>query len=155
MDTSFKYNNISVVLNEQEEIRIVGFPNEYSHVILNILKNAKDAIVAGGMDGQIILDLLQEKNSTVVKIRDNGGGISELIFPKIFNPYFTTKEDIKGTGIGLYMSKMIIEKHMNGYIDVKNVNDGAEFKISTAILKKERRNTTKEAIEHYRPKICH
>lgn len=130
---SFKYNNISVIVNEMEEIIGVGFPNEYSQVILNILNNAKDAIVNKGIAGEIIIDVFYENKFAVVKIKDNGEGIPKDILNKIFEPYFTTRSGEEGTGLGLYLSKVIIEEHMNGYINVQNTDDGTEFKITTPI----------------------
>lgn len=132
VDASFKYNNISVELNEQEEVVAVGFPNEYSQVILNILNNARDAIVSRKVKGEIKIDTFYEDKSSVVRIRDNGGGIAEGILNTIFDPYFTTKEG-EGTGIGLYIARVIIEEHMHGCIEVQNVSEGVEFKISTPV----------------------
>jgi signal transduction histidine kinase len=137
VDASFKYNNISVVVNGEKEITMFGFPNEYSQVILNILSNAKDAIVEKEVNGEIKIDILQENEYAVVKIKDNGGGIPEDILNAIFDPYFTTKRGRRGTGLGLYLAKVIIEDHMDGVIEVQNANDGAEFMISTPISAKE------------------
>ncbi len=130
---SFKHSKISVILNEKEKLTALGFPNEYSQVVLNILKNSKDAIIENGIKGQINIDFLYEGNSAIVRIKDNGGGIPDGIIDKIFDSYFTTKKEDKGTGIGLYMSKVIICDHMNGRIKVQNINDGAEFSIITPI----------------------
>lgn len=131
---SFKHSKISVKLNEKEELTALGFPNEYSQVILNLLKNSKDAIIENEIQGQINIDFLYESNSAIVRIKDNGGGIPDGILDKIFDSYFTTKQEAKGTGIGLYMSKVIIEDHMNGRIKVQNINGGAEFSIITPIV---------------------
>lgn len=138
VDASFRFNNISVTLNEEEEIAVWGFANEYSQVILNILNNAKDAVIAHGVDGKITIDILHKDNSNIIKIKDNGGGIPEEIKNRVFDPYFTTKEEGKGTGIGLYMSKVIIEEHMDGYLDANNENGGAEFSITTPIIRPDR-----------------
>jgi signal transduction histidine kinase len=117
------------VVNEREKLTAVGYPNEYSQVILNILDNAKDAIVLKGIEGEIKIDVEGESDSGVVKIKDNGVGIPEDVLDNIFDPYYTTKKEGEGTGIGLYISKMIIEEHMNGRIEVQNYNRGTEFKI--------------------------
>lgn len=130
---SFKHNNINVKMKEKEEIITTGFPNEYSQVILNVLNNAKDAIVDRGIKGRIKIDIFHKNNSGVVKITDNGGGIPEDIFNFIFDPYFTTRPEGKGSGMGLYISKMIIEEHMKGKIDVHNLKNGAEFDIITPL----------------------
>jgi signal transduction histidine kinase len=116
-------------MNEREEITTVGFANEYSQVVLNIISNAVDAIIAKGVGGEIKINIFCENDSAIVGIKDNAGGIPEEIINHIFDPYFTTKEGGKGTGIGLYMSKLIIEDHMGGRIDVQNIDDGAEFRI--------------------------
>jgi PAS domain S-box-containing protein len=132
-EADLKYHKISLVMNEGEEITIVGFSNEYSQVVLNIISNAKDAIIAKGIGGEIKIDLFCEDDSAIVGIKDNAGGIPEKIINNIFDPYFTTKERKKGTGIGLYMSKLIIENHMGGRIDAQNIDAGAEFRIITPI----------------------
>jgi PAS domain S-box-containing protein len=126
---SLIYSKISVTLNETKELTIIGFPNEFFQVILNLLKNAKDAIIANGVNGEINIYLLSEGDSAIVRIKDNGGGIPENILDKIFDSYFSTKAEGRGTGIGLYMSKIIIEEHMDGHINVKNTKEGAEFEI--------------------------
>jgi len=133
VDTSFKHNNISVSINEKEQLDAIGFPNEYSQVIVNILNNAKDAIVSKGEKGEITIDILQQNNSAVVKIKDNGGGIPEDALLFIFEPYFTTRQEAKGAGMGLYISKVIVEDHMAGHVDVQNIGDGAEFSITTPL----------------------
>jgi len=134
IDASFRFNNISVTLNEEKDrISIWGFANEYSQVILNILNNARDSITSKGIKGEITIDAFHENSHAVVKIRDNGGGIPEKILHKVFEPYFTTKQEGKGTGIGLYMSKVIIEDHMGGTVEVDNTEKGAEFRIITPI----------------------
>lgn len=120
-----KSHNISMIIEEGEDILSNGFPNEFSQVLLNVLTNAKDALLerktAGG---SIEIRLGCDGHQSFVAIKDNAGGIPENISHKIFDPYFSTKD--KGTGIGLYMSKMIME-HMGGSITAKNVEGGAEF----------------------------
>jgi signal transduction histidine kinase len=129
IDASLNCHSISVVVNEREKLTAVGYPNEYSQVILNILDNAKDAIVLKGIEGEIKINVERESDSGVVKIKDNGVGIPEDVLDNIFDPYYTTKKGGEGTGIGLYISKMIIEEHMNGRIEVQNDNQGTEFKV--------------------------
>ena len=134
LNASFKYDNISVsVKEEDEEIIAYGFPNEYSQVLLNILDNAEDAIIEKGGEGKIRIEIKNKNNYALVKIKDNGGGIPKDILDKIFDSYFTTKKNGKGSGIGLYMSRVIIEEHMDGKIEVQNRKDGAEFRIITQI----------------------
>jgi len=129
---SFRLNSIKLELNLEESCYIEGFPNEYSQVILNILNNAKDVIKELNIkieNRKIIINLYKENGKSVVTIVDTGGGIPEDIMGRIFEPYFTTKSDETGTGLGLYMSKAIIEENMKGKLTVRNIKDGAEFRI--------------------------
>jgi PAS domain S-box-containing protein len=132
-DANLKYNCISVQVNEKEKLSILGFPNEFSQVILNIINNAMDAIITREIKGEIKIDIFQQSSSAIIEIEDNGGGIPEDIMNKVFDPYFTTKKGSKGSGLGLYMSKMIIEKHMNGSVDLQNAKDGIKFTITLPI----------------------
>jgi len=116
-------HNITVRL-EGEEFIYNGFQSEYQQVILNIINNAKDAFDENHIDNPIIDIKLYDKTIT---IQDNAGGISEDIIGRVFEPYFTMKEQGKGTGMGLYMSKMIIENNMGGILKVENRDDGACF----------------------------
>jgi len=103
---------------------------ELSQVVINILNNAKDVLVERKIEAPIIkLSLEKKNNRAIITIEDNAGGIEEDILTKIFNPYFTTKHQTNGTGLGLYMSKEIVEKHLNGKLDVVNTNLGAKFSI--------------------------
>lgn len=131
----FTHNGISFDIHEEYEVKVIGFQNEYSQVILNIFNNAKDAIVKRTTKGRVDVDVFHKNNSAIVKIRDNGGGIPENILNKVFDPYFTTKGEEKGTGLGLYMSRMIIEDHMDGNIGVANTDEGAEFTITLPLKK--------------------
>ena len=79
------------------------------------------------------LRLFMEDGSSVLTISDNAGGIPDEIMERIFDPYFTTKDEGRGTGIGLYMSKAIIEKHMGGELTVRNINGGAEFRVEVPL----------------------
>jgi len=109
---------------------VYGYRNEYSQVLINILMNSKDAFLERGIDApRVFIRIFVEKGRSVVTMADNAGGIAEDIIPKIFDPYFTTKGPQKGTGVGLFMSKTIIEKNMNGRLTVGNIADGAEFRI--------------------------
>lgn len=120
-----------------EQVIVCGYPNEFKQVILNFLSNSRDAIAekrksAEGLqyfNGEIRLFLSQEGDSIRLSIEDTGGGIPEEYIAKIFDPYFTTKDEGKGTGIGLYMCKAIIEKNMNWSLSVKNIPGGACFEI--------------------------
>jgi signal transduction histidine kinase len=113
----------------EQDARIVGFANEFSQVLLNLLSNAKDAILARHkQDGVVTIRLSSDGSNATVTVTDNGGGIPVAVMEKIFEPYFSTKE--MGTGIGLYMSKMIVENSMRGSISVRNVGSGAEFTLT-------------------------
>ena len=121
---------IEVGADADADIFIFGYPNEFSQVILNILMNAKDAILERRVTKpRVAVRLFRENGRAVLTISDNAGGIVPEIIDKIFDPYFTTKKPDKGTGIGLFMSKTIIEKNMNGTLTVRNTEHGAEFRI--------------------------
>jgi len=111
---------------EGSSFKFLGFESEYQQVILNLISNAKDALVEKKIKNPKI-DIVLDKNKIIVK--DNAGGILDEVIGRVFEPYFTTKEQGKGTGIGLYMSKMIIENNMDGNLSVKNNENGAEFTI--------------------------
>jgi signal transduction histidine kinase len=127
-----KNHNIKVIEN-LESVKVTGYKNELMQAFLNIISNAKDAIderkQKENIEGVIKITLKKENGNAVVIIEDNGGGISEEIKNKIFEPYFTTKEEGKGTGMGLYMVKEIVERS-NGEIKVENTDDGARFIIT-------------------------
>ncbi|WP_457748380.1 ATP-binding protein [Sulfurimonas sp.] len=109
-----------------EGFEVLGYKNEFQQVILNLINNAKDILLEKNISDAKITIIL--KDNTVI-IRDNGGGIEEDIIGRVFEPYFTTKEQGKGTGMGLYMSKMIIEENIKAKLDVRNTAEGAEFRI--------------------------
>ncbi|HCI13235.1 MAG: hypothetical protein A2063_04815 [Gallionellales bacterium GWA2_60_142] len=129
LEATLKNHKIQISLSEDPGLRTYGHVNEFSQVILNVLANAKDALVENkSAQRRIEIELKSSGHVGMVAIRDNAGGIPEDALDKIFDPYFTTK--VSGTGIGLYMSKTIIEKHMDGNIACRNTSDGAEFTIS-------------------------
>jgi len=103
--------------------------NEFKHLFLNLLSNSIDAFNEKKISNReiIITSTLQEKNA-IIEFEDNAQGIPNHVIADIFKPNITTKAEGKGTGIGLYMSSQIVQKH-NGVIDVKNVNNGAIFRI--------------------------
>lgn len=111
-----------------DTIKLLGYPNQLSQVILNLLSNAKDALKKNRTDSRIIqLKIVPDDQGVFLHIEDNGGGIPEDVLPKIFEPYFTTKEQGEGTGIGLYMSKNIVERYFKGRINVHNTREGVVF----------------------------
>ncbi|MFA6740871.1 MAG: HAMP domain-containing sensor histidine kinase [Arcobacteraceae bacterium] len=115
--------NINIQLFMKDDIELNTYYNELSHVFLNIISNSKDALCSNVDKNDRIIKIMvnKYKKNVIVNILDNGGGIPENIIPNIFEPYYTTKYKSAGTGIGLYMSKQIIEKHMNGEIFCKNI----------------------------------
>lgn len=122
--------NISISITEQPEVSVFGYSNEYGQVLLNILSNSKDVLEERKVaEPRIYINISREDDRSVVTITDNGGGISQEVIPKIFDPYFTTKEKSQGTGIGLYMSKIIIEQNMGGRLTAHNTENGAAFRI--------------------------
>ncbi len=125
-----KKNNINILFENKEEFKIMGYPNELGQAMLNIINNAKDALIYHDVNDKIIkINFEQIENNIILTISDNAGGISLNIIEKIFDPYFSTKGEKNGTGLGLYMSKLIIEEHMNGQLSVSNDKDGAIFSI--------------------------
>jgi two-component system, NtrC family, C4-dicarboxylate transport sensor histidine kinase DctB len=122
--------NIKLEINVDEKIVLNTYINEYEQVLLNILNNAKDVLIEKNVKNPFIkIEAYEEDDYVVLTIEDNGGGV--LVEPKgkIFEPYFTTKEHSNGTGIGLYMSKIIVDKNMKGKLRVRNTNYGAKFAI--------------------------
>ncbi|MBI5641310.1 MAG: HAMP domain-containing histidine kinase [Nitrospirae bacterium] len=130
VEESFRKSHIEIELDIKDDLAADGFPNEYSQVLMNLLNNARDVLTEGNIERpKVLIRLFREGDKAVVTVRDNGGGIPVHVMDRIFDPYFTTKKEGKGTGIGLYMSKMIIEKSMNGRLEATNTEDGAEFRI--------------------------
>jgi C4-dicarboxylate-specific signal transduction histidine kinase len=130
IEGNFSANQITVEVVADDDPVVIGYPNEYSQVLLNILSNAVDAFQEQSSDNpHIVVKVFTENDKAVVTIMDNAGGIREDIIGRIFEPYFTTKEQGKGTGVGLYMAKNIIENSMNGSLTVRNAGQGAEFRI--------------------------
>ena len=128
---NLKAQGIGVEIKIEDDARIEGYPNEYAQVLLNILMNSRDAFLERGIkDPRISIRSWMENERAELAISDNAGGIDEKIIGKIFDPYFTTKDLGKGTGVGLFMSKTIIEKNMGGRLTVRNTDDGVEFRIS-------------------------
>ncbi len=126
LNESFKSLDIKLNFNYTENFRIRTYKGEFAQVIFNLLNNAKDEFIKQEIkDAKIIINIIKKEENILIEIIDNAGGISEKIIKKIFEPYFTTKE--KGLGIGLYMSKVIIEKNIGGKLEVENTINGAKF----------------------------
>ncbi|AEG00225.1 ATP-binding protein [Methylomonas methanica] len=131
LEAQLKSHNILVNIKCVDDLIINGLEGEFSQVILNLINNAKDALMQN-KPTQPVIDIIaygKGDGDTVVIVKDNAGGIPDAILDKIYDPYFTTKEEGKGTGIGLYMSKIIIENNMQGSLNAFNDADGANFVI--------------------------
>ena len=134
LSASLKNHNIKVKVRCTEKIEIRGHRNEFSQMLLNLIGNAKDALEEHGpQQAEIFIEAIRDRDHAVITIRDNAGGIPPDIVEKIFDPYFTTKE--MGTGIGLYMTKTILEKHLHGTIVFRNCGEGAEFTMTLPLGK--------------------
>lgn len=130
MRSTFDAHRIELKIDIECEREIEGFDNEYAQVMMNMFSNAKDNFIERKIAHPLLFVKVScEDEKVCVMISDNGGGIDPLIVDKIFEPYFTTKHKATGTGLGLYMSKMIIEKNMGGSLSVINTLDGASFEI--------------------------
>ncbi len=131
IDSALKNSFISTnVVFDNEDIKIISFKNEFSQALLNIISNAKDVLIQRKIKNPTIhINVKTIDKKIHICIQDNAQGIQEKILDNIFDPYFTTKHKSQGTGIGLYMTKMIIENNMNGNIEVKNTEKGALFTI--------------------------
>lgn len=133
---TFHNSNIKIVKNyyQDSKIELHVFRNELLQVFLNILNNAKDALNKNNNDSEKIIRITTyiKNDKFIVDIEDNAGGVEKSVIDQIFNSYFSTKGD-KGTGLGLYMSKLIVEDHLYGSISVKNTDNGAKFTIELSL----------------------
>jgi signal transduction histidine kinase len=130
LEGSFDAKQIAMELKSSGDPVVRGYPSEFSQVLLNILINARDAFLQQKVESpRVTITVFAEQGKTVILVADNAGGIAPEIIGKIFDPYFTTKGPDRGTGIGLFMSKSIIEKNMGGSLTVRNAQGGAEFRI--------------------------
>ncbi|MAC82593.1 MAG: PAS domain-containing sensor histidine kinase [Arcobacter sp.] len=135
LNKSIQKENINIKISVNNEYKVIGVSNELSQVIINLIQNAKDAFISKDIENRQIDITLEEKSISskyyaILKVCDNACGISKENIDKIFEPYFTTKHKSQGTGLGLFMSKMIIEKSLNGTIEHQNYKDGSKFTIS-------------------------
>ncbi len=130
VESSLKYHGIELSFDVKEDSEVLGYKNEFSQVILNLISNAKDILLERKVEEpQINIEIKGGESYAVVKVEDNAGGVREEILDKIFDPYFTTRHKTQGTGIGLYMAKNIIERNMHGFINVRNNDHGAIFTV--------------------------
>jgi signal transduction histidine kinase len=139
LESIIKNNNINIILNVDKNIKIYGYENELIQCLVNIFNNAKDVLESIEYDSRyFIISAVIEKENVIIKLTDSGGGISSDVIDKIFEPYFTTKHQSQGTGLGLHMTYKIIVEGMQGLLEVKNktfeqndkTHSGAEFSIT-------------------------
>ncbi len=130
VEENFREEQIAIDVKSSDDPFIDGYPHEYSQVLLNILFNARDTLSERrNANARITVTSFAEEGKAVVTIADNAGGIKKETMERIFEPYFTTKGQGKGTGVGLFMAKTVIENHMGGRLTARNVEGGAEFRI--------------------------
>jgi C4-dicarboxylate-specific signal transduction histidine kinase len=123
----FMRNTITIEVNAEDNFMLNGIENEFKHLLINIINNSKDAFIENSITNRKIrIDIFTNKEHKYIEIMDNAGGIPVDIIDDIFKANVTTKEEGKGTGIGLYMSSQIAQKH-NGILSVQNVENGAKF----------------------------
>lgn len=135
---SLEHNAVTLSVRDENGYRVKTYSRELLQVFINLLKNAKEALVdKREKDRHIDVVISDDINNVITTVCDNGGGIDEEIIDKIFDPYFTTKDEKSGTGLGLYMSKTIVEKHLNGTIEVYNTKEGACFKVIIPLAEKQ------------------
>lgn len=131
---TLKIDDIKVTIDVEDDIEITVHINEIVQVLINIIKNARDALLEHNIENRTIdIKSYKDDENIKIKIHDNAGGIPIKVIDKIFDAYFSTKTNKNGTGLGLYMSKNIIENHAQGLLSVKNKDDGAVFKITIPI----------------------
>ncbi len=129
LSSSLKSNDILLDIIIKKNPIIYGYKNEYTQVLINLINNAKDVLIQREIKNpKIIITINETSKDIVTTIEDNGGGVKIEPIESIFKPFFTY-EKIGGTGIGLFMSKLIIENNMHGRLWVENTKDGALFKI--------------------------
>ena len=124
VDTTIKTHHINVILELEEHIQVNGYPNELIQCFINIFNNAKDAMVMNKIpedDRYIVISQYIKANKIYIEFKDNAGGIPKDIIDKIFEPYFTTKHEYQGTGLGLHMTYNLITNSMDGKLEVENV----------------------------------
>lgn len=130
ISASFASYCIDIEFQVFEHSKIYGYPREFAHSILNILANAKDILLERKISHpKVVFSIKKGKEYTIIHIEDNAGGIQIEDINIVFEPYYTTKYESQGTGIGLHIAKTMIEKNMNGYLSVKNTESGACFTI--------------------------
>ncbi len=138
IENSIRSQNIQIIQELNSHASFNTYTNELRQVVLNLIKNAEDVLIEKKVeDAYIKISTYTENDKNILEVSDNGGGIAEEIIHTIFDPYFSTKTKKDGTGLGLYMGKIIIEEHCNGKLSTSNNSDGAVFKIELSIKEEE------------------
>ena len=128
VEASLKNHNIEIEVFCNIKNEMYAYPNELFQVLINLINNGKDAYLGQNIGGKIFIKCQENDDNFLISVEDEAGGIKLDDVNKVFEPYFTTKDT--GTGIGLYMSKMIIDKDFNGLLSVANTDKGAKFTIN-------------------------
>ena len=129
LNPSLRNAHVTLHFNNQLKKPIKSLESELIQVLINIIKNAIDILNERDQEREIWINAFEEQHNTCILIEDNAGGIDEKIIPKIFNPYFSTKNEKNGMGLGLYMSQLIIQEHCKGTLQASNSEQGALFSI--------------------------
>ena len=126
MEESIRCNRIHILIDRETDFEVYGYPNEFSHAVYNLINNARDAVLEEehGRIIEITISKTPDAPAGILKIKNYGNGIEPEILGSIFTPYFTTKDPRQGTGVGLSISKTIIEQRMDGKLEIKNLDDG-------------------------------
>ncbi len=135
MQGTLQCHKIELKINVKDEVYIKGYLNEFSQVLVNLINNSKDAFSQKSPKSRVINLEIQkiDANYAMISFKDSAGGIEEDVLDKIFEPYFTTKHASTGTGLGLYMSKMIVQNSMGGTLEAQNCDDGVCFYIKVPV----------------------
>jgi C4-dicarboxylate-specific signal transduction histidine kinase len=113
---------------ESKEFELFSYKNEFMQVLITLISNALEAL-EDVENKHLAICVKEENNMLYVEVSDNAGGVEPQIMKKIFDPYFTTKEQSGGTGLGLYIAKIIVEQNLNGSIEAENIKEGAKFTV--------------------------
>ncbi|HOP41833.1 MAG TPA: HAMP domain-containing sensor histidine kinase, partial [Geobacteraceae bacterium] len=134
-EAALRFETVDVHVRVDSGLLVTGYQNEFSQVLMNILNNATEAFKERKTkEPTVLIEAFGENGKAVVSITDNAGGIPEALVGRIFDIYFTTRECKGGSGIGLYLSKTIIEKNMGGTLRVENTEYGARFRIELDLV---------------------
>jgi signal transduction histidine kinase len=129
-EASLEYRNIQLDMSLHCHEKFMTYANKVKQVILNLIQNAEDALIDRDVaDPHISIRTYKKDRACILEVEDNAGGIPDALMEKIFDPYFSTKKKKEATGLGLYMSKVIIEEHCRGELKVENLEKGACFRI--------------------------